>query len=285
MPTPLITPAATSSRHLPGFSTVPALPIEASDWTLPDHQGRRRIADCYQRCGYAIVHVPGITPTDQHLTQLATALHLGEMFTPPLYTASSHTAAGISQLTAATGGDHPFQDRAGQNVHCDGTLQHLGQIPTTLMLCVTPALEGGTSYLVNLIDAYAELRRADPEAADQLAHATALVRTSTFTAGTSTSGPAFARDADGSWLTRYSRTDTDTYHPTPGGADALKRGLAYLEAAARPGSAFRTDFTLRAGQALVLANDRLGHGRTAFRDNLSAPRLLLRALFTRRPLA
>ncbi|MET9776318.1 TauD/TfdA family dioxygenase [Streptomyces sp. NPDC006367] len=284
MPTPLITPAA--SRQMSGFTTVPADPIEASAWSLPDVAVRRRIAVSYQRRGYAIVHVPGTVPSAEHLGAVSAALHLGKVFTPPLYTTSSHTApSGVSRLTAASGEEHPFQGRAGQNIHCDATLQSLGQIPTTLMLCVRAAAAGGVSYLVNLVDAYAELRRVDPEAADQLAHDSALVRTSTFASGHSTAGPAFAREADGSWITRYSRTATDTYHATPRGEEALARALAFLDAAAQPGSAFRTDFTLKPGQALILANDRLGHGRTAFRDNPDTPRLLLRALFTLRPLA
>ncbi|MFJ4774048.1 TauD/TfdA family dioxygenase [Streptomyces uncialis] len=285
MPTPLITPAPIDTRQMPAFSTIPATSIEAGAWSLPDATVRRRVADGYRRRGYAIVSVPGAAPSAEDLNGLSAALRLGEVFTPPMYSASSHTAGGVSRLTAASGGDHPFQDRAGQNVHCDGTLQPLGQVRTTLMLCVRAAAAGGASYLVDLVDAYAELRRVDPEAAEQLAHDTALVRTSTFSSGHSTAGPAFARDTSGSWTTRYSRTATDAYHPTPGGEAAMERALAFLDAAARPGSAFRTDFTLKAGQALILANDRLGHGRTAFRDDPSAPRLLLRALFTLRPLA
>lgn len=285
MPIPLIAPAASDTRQLPAFSRIPAPPVQATAWDLPDENERRRITDSYQHRGYAVVHVPETAPSAQRLRELFTALHLGEVFAPPLYTASSHTSAGVSQLTAAAGGDHPFQDRAGQNVHCDGTLQNLGQIPTTLMVCVTAAAEGGSSYLVNLVDAYAELRRVDSEAADELAHDSALVRTSTFAPGHSTVGPAFARTADGSWTTRYSRTATDTYHATSGGAAAMGRALKFLDTAARLGSAFRTDFTLGSGQALILANDRLGHGRTAFRDDPNAPRLLLRALSTRRPLA
>ncbi|MFB7781422.1 TauD/TfdA family dioxygenase [Streptomyces vinaceus] len=286
MPTPLITRTATEARQMPAFSTTPAPPIEATAWNLPDTTVRQLVADSYQRRGYAIVHVPGVAPDAEDLRKLSAALHLGQAFTPPLYAESSHTtASGVSQLTAASGGDHPFQDRAGQNIHCDGTLQPLGQIRTTIMLCVSAAAHGGVSYLVNLVDAYADLRRVDPEAAEQLAHATALRRTSTFASGHSTAGPAFARETVSSWTTRYSRTATDSYHPTAGGEAAMERALAFLDAAAQAGSAFRTEFTLRAGQALVLANDRLGHGRTAFRDDPSAPRLLLRALFTLRPLA
>ncbi|WP_197372286.1 TauD/TfdA family dioxygenase, partial [Streptomyces clavuligerus] len=152
-----------------------------------------------------------------------------------------------------------------------------------VMLCAAAAAEGGHSFLVDLPAAFAVLRERDPEAAAQLVHPGALVRTSTLVQGRSRSGPAFAPDGDGGWVTRFSRTATDTYHPLSGGGAALGRALEFLDEAAAEGSRFRAGFTLAAGQALVLANDRLGHGRTAYRDDPDVPRLLLRGLFTRRP--
>jgi hypothetical protein len=272
-----------SSGQLARFSGRPLPPITVSAWSLPSAGERLTVTAQYAQAGYAVVQVPGSRATADDLTALADALDLGEPFTPPLYTASSHTSQGVSQLSAAAGGSHPFQGRTGQHVHCDGTLQHLGQIPTTVMMCVAPALEGGASFLVNLVDAFNELHRLGPEAAAQLTHAHALTRTSTFVDHQHVTGPAFAEERPGEWITRYSRTATDTYEALPGAAAALRRALAFLDQVARPGSAYRCEFTLSAGQALVLANDRLGHGRTAYRDGPATPRLLLRGLFTRRP--
>ncbi|MDQ1031462.1 hypothetical protein QF035_009044 [Streptomyces umbrinus] len=285
MPTPLIDTPAAATTCLPDFSTVPAPPVETSNWSLPDTGVRRRVAAEYCKRGYAIVHVPGSIPSHDDLAALADALGLGQPFTPPLYAGSSHTLGGVSRLTAVRDAAHPFQDTAGQNVHCDGTLQQLGEIPTTVMMCAAEAAAGGLSYLVDLVDAYAELRRLDPEAAAQLAHAEALVRTSTFIDDQFVAAPAFAEEQPGMWITRYSRTATDTYRSSPGQQAALDRALAIMDAAAMPSSSYRVSFTLRSGQALVLANDRLGHGRTAYRDDPARPRLLLRGLFTRRPLA
>ena len=285
MPTPLINTPASATAQLPQFTTQPAQPVTASSWSLPDCHTRHLITQSYTQRGYALIEVPTSAPISADLVALADALHLGEAFTPPLYAGSVHTSGGVSRLTAAHGATHPFQDRAGQNVHCDGTLQRLGQIPTTVMMCAAGAAEGGGSYLVNLVDAYAELRRLAPDAAAQLAHSTVLTRTSTFVERQSVTGPAFAEHVPGAWITRYSRTATDAYRSLPGNEEDLERALAFLDAAARPGSAFRTDFTLRRGQSLVLANDRLGHGRTSYRDDPAAPRLLLRGLFTLRPRA
>ncbi|MEV7885142.1 TauD/TfdA family dioxygenase [Streptomyces sp. NPDC002817] len=284
MPTPLIDTPVAATTELPDFSTVPHAPVEAGSWSIPNAGIRRRIAAEYRQRGYAIVHVPGSTPSHDDLAALADALGLGQPFTPLLYADSAHTLGGVSRLTAVPDAAHPFQDTAGQNVHCDGTLQLLGEIPTTVMMCAAEAADGGLSYLVNLVDAYAELRRLDAEAAAQLAHAESLVRTSTFVDGQFVAAPAFAEEQSGRWITRYSRTATDTYRSLPGQQAALDRALAIMDAAAMPGSSYRVSFTLRAGQALVLANDRLGHGRTAYRDDPARPRLLLRGLFTLRPL-
>ncbi|MFD4634815.1 TauD/TfdA family dioxygenase [Streptomyces sp. NPDC058284] len=151
-------------------------------------------------------------------------------------------------------------------------------------------LTAGTNVLavggweIFLLDAYTQLRRRDPEATHQLTHDAVLKRTSTFAADAWSSGPAFAEERPGAWTTRYSRTSTDTYHALPGAEDALARAIAFMDSAAREGSAYRTDFTLRAGQALIVSNARIGHGRTAYRDAPAVPRLL-RGLFTARPRA
>ncbi|MFB7124582.1 TauD/TfdA family dioxygenase [Kitasatospora sp. NPDC056273] len=290
MPAPAITrytPARfTAPLQLPGFTPVPAEPVVASSWGIPEPAFRQRIAEDYRARGYVVVHVPGTTPAEADLSSLADALGLGPAFSPPQYRGSIHTQGGVSRLAATADPAHPFQDRAGQNLHCDATLQHLGQVATTVMICVRPGRSGGQTQLFNAVQAFAELQAADPEAAAQLTHERALVRTSTFVDGLSTAGPAFGRDPAGNLITRYSLTATDSYHPTaPGRQEHLNRALAALADAAADTSWHRTTFTLAAGQALILANDKLCHGRGPFVDDPAAPRLLLRGLFTTRPTA
>lgn len=268
---------------LPVFASVPPQTIVAEDWSLSDLAAARAVVAQYAGAGFAIVQGPP-DPGREQLRALARALKLGKAFIPPLYRSSVHTGEdGVSAITASTASPHPFQSRGGQNLHCDGTLQCLGQIPTTVMLCVRPGASGGASVLFNAPAAFLELHANDSDAAEQLTHPGALVRASTLVAGHATTGPAFRWDGD-RLITRYSVTDTDTYHPRcANDTDALERALRFLRHAARPGSPHRCEFTLRAGQALLLANDRVCHGRTAYRDTPGGERLLLRSLFTRRP--
>lgn len=269
-------PAATFS--------LPPQAVEVDSWDLADLATVRAVVALYIDTGYAVVQCPP-DPGRPELSILARRLNLGEPFTPPLYRGSGHTGDdGVSALTAVAGTSaHPFQSRDGQNLHCDGTLQSLGQILTTVMLCVRPAASGGATILFDAATAFGELCASDPEAAKQLTHPGALMRTSTLAAGHATAGPAFAW-RESRVITRYSVTATDTYHPRqPNEEPALRRALRFLTGAARPGSPHRCEFTLRAGQCLVLANGRVCHGRTAYRDEPGSARLLLRSLFTRRP--
>lgn len=269
---------------LPRFCATPAGPIDLGSWAIGDLTIRRLVIDAYRACGYVIVQVPGDEPNGLDLAQLAAALHLGAAYTPGHYQASPHTQRGVSRLTASDDPAHPFQDRDGQNLHSDGTLQSLGQIATTVMMCVRPAHTGGDTLLFNAIDAFTALHDQDSDAAAQLLHPKALLRTSDLAGSLSTAGPAFGWDSSGAPISRYSLTSTDTYHPSePARRGDLDRALKFLEDTAVPGGGYSCRLTLQAGQALILANDKLSHGRTAYTDAPGRPRLLLRGLYTSRP--
>lgn len=277
-------PTPTLPTHHPIFTPHPPETITTTSWSLPEPAIAQLVLAAYTGAGFALVQGP-TDPGPGDLQALSAALRLGAVFTPPLYQGSTHTRPnGISHLTATDPvPGHPFAGRAAQELHCDGTLQALGQIPTTLLLCVRPAASGGSTLLFDAPAAFAALHASDPEAAAQLTHEKALLRTSTLVADRASAGPAFGW-RHGRLVTRYSLTETDSYHPLlPDDEPALRRALGYLRRAARPGSLFRCEFTLGAGQALILANDRLCHGRSAYQDQVSAPRLMLRALFTSRP--
>ncbi|MFD4791583.1 TauD/TfdA family dioxygenase, partial [Streptomyces sp. NPDC058459] len=64
---------------------------------------------------------------------------------------------------------------------------------------------------------------------------------------------------------------------------ALKRGIAYLDEAARPGSPYATRLTLTDGQAIVFDNTRISHGRTPYRDSASRRRCMYRGLYLGQP--
>jgi Taurine catabolism dioxygenase TauD, TfdA family len=196
-------------------------------------------------------------------------------------------AGGVSTLTATPNDPanpglppHPaFATRAGQRVHSDGTLQHIGEVKTSLLACRSPASYGGESILFNSTAAFAALATRDEPAAAALMGEAVLVRTANINDGDSMAGPAFALHGD-QLLSRYSVTATDTFQAAGVDPAALNRGLIFLLHHAHPGSPHYLELALSAGQGLLLANDRISHGRRPFRDG-TTPRVMLRALFTR----
>jgi hypothetical protein len=260
-------------------------PVLVGSWddipSAAGHEAATRLATA----GFALIQASQV-PGPAAARQLASQLGLGPPFTPPQYRDSPHVdGQGVTRISTEAGASHPaFGQATGQHLHSDGTLQRIGEIKTTMMLCARPAASGGTSQLFNAAGAFALLLHQDPAAAAALTAPDVLIRTSALpgSRGQFTAGPVFAV-ADGRVISRYSVTSTDRYdHDAVADPAALDRALDFLQDAAQPGSPCYTELTLAAGQGLLLANDLISHGRTAYHDDPAVPRLILRALFTRR---
>jgi hypothetical protein len=283
---PSVTSLSMLTCTVPAFPADPAPPVELGNWDHVTTTAAREVARRVTANGYALIHGAAI-PGPGAAASLAGTLGLGPAFTPPQYRDRAYVDGhGVTRITSdATTATHPaFGQASGQHLHADGTLQRIGEIKTTLMLCARPAASGGTSQLFNAAGAFAALLNLDPAAAAALTAPEVMVRTSNLPGshGHSVAGPAFAI-ADGRVISRYSVTSTDTYDPAAvASAAALDRALAFLRVAARPGSGYYDEITLAAGQGLVLANDMISHGRTPYQEAPGDPRLLYRALFTTR---
>lgn len=262
-------------------------PVRLSSYASPRPEELTVLAARFTTAGFAVFEVPDTLPQPGDVTALAGQLGLGEVFTPPLEArgVGQVGADGVSILTAVPADDtaepvHPgFGTRAGQRVHSDGTLQRIGELRTSLLMCQAPAAHGGESILFNSTAAFAALAATDEAAAVALMGERVLVRTANINGCTDfVAGPAFAL-ADGRLLSRYSVTATDAFHADGVDAAALHRGRILLLHHEHPGSPYYLELTLAAGQGLLLANDRIGHGRRPFRDD-ATPRVMLRAVFT-----
>lgn len=253
---------------------------------------RDRLLADYATRGYARFDLCGDAPdASRALVRLARGLGLGKPFVPPLYrgarSRSLYDAAGVNVVQASGGEQEPahpaFASRTPLELHTDGTLQPIGQVPTALLYCVRPAYQGGETLLFHATGAFLALAAAEPRLAGALLDERALARHATVDGSRASSlGPVFAYRG-GEVLSRYSTTPGDEWrYGEVGGLLAAHRALAEL---ARPPSRFVTTVRLAAGQGLLFANDTIAHGRTAFADRPEAPRCMLRALFLRRPRA
>ncbi|RKN44890.1 TauD/TfdA family dioxygenase [Streptomyces hoynatensis] len=253
-------------------------PLEASE-----------IVARYDRHGFAVLELASGPATPQALEALAARLGLGDPFLPPLYRKGG-TTTPVAQISAASnaGGrdeNHPsFGRRVGQRLHCDGTLQAIGYVKASVLLCEQPAAEGGETILFNASAAYAQLAAVDRAAAAALTAPGVLVRQANVNGCTDiNANPAFSVQ-DGRLVCGYSVTETDRWAVPEGVSEAdVHRGVGFLLNASLPGSRHFAQFMLGAGQAIVFDNTRISHGRTAYRDSGNHRRRLYRSLHLRHP--
>lgn len=59
--------------------------------------------------------------------------------------------------------------------------------------------------------------------------------------------------------------------------------VEYMSQLAAEGSRYHLTFPLYRGQALIMRNDKISHGRHSYTDDPASPRTLLRGMFTRAP--
>ncbi|HET9254213.1 MAG TPA: TauD/TfdA family dioxygenase [Pseudonocardiaceae bacterium] len=272
------------------FERIPHDPIPIRGASALNTQELSRIVDRYNRHGFAIIQLAAGAATQESLLTFADALGLGEPFVPPLYLRGGNTAAKVSRISATSNvgtayADHPsFGSTVGQRLHCDGTLQDIGYIKASLLLCESPAAEGGDTILFNASAAYARLAAIDLSAAAVLATQGVLIRQANFNGSTEmNAGPAFSAQG-GRLVCRYCVTETDRWAVPDGAAEAdLRRGIEFLRRASLPGSPHFRQLTLRAGQVIVFDNTRISHGRTPYRDSETHHRCLYRSLHLAHP--
>lgn len=261
-----------------------AVPI--GTWTGMSQTAAREVARRLDTAGFALIQAND-PPDGRSVPGLASAIGLGAVFNPPIYRDRPYVdALGVTTLRAEPlHADHPaFQSPGPQALHCDGTLERIGEIKTSVLLCVAPARSGGASLLFNSAGAFGRMLIQDPPAAAAMTAAEMLVRTSGLRGieGHSGVGPAFAI-AESRLISRYSVSATDVFDRSAvADPAALERAIEFLADAARSGSPFAQEITLAAGQGLIMVNDAISHGRRAYEDDPGRPRTFLRAMFKTR---
>jgi alpha-ketoglutarate-dependent taurine dioxygenase len=272
------------------FEDLPRDPVGIGDPSVISERESAQIIDRYTRHGFAVLQLSSVAITPGTLLELAESLGLGDPFVPPLYTKGGNRPRSVSRISAASNlgtsdQSHPsFGRTVGQRLHCDGTLQEIGYIKASVLLCESPAAQGGDTTLFNSSAAYAQLAATDRPAAVALATPGVLIRQANINGCSDmNAGPAFSV-RDGQLVCGYSVTETDRWAVPDGAPEAsLYRGVGFLSHAALPGSPDFVQLRLGPGQAIVFDNTRISHGRTPYRDSEDRRRCLYRSLHLRHP--
>jgi hypothetical protein len=213
---------------------------------------------------------------------------MGVPFVPDYYKsyhgATIPTDQGTNAIqTAPPAGDQlhlAFSSANAQGLHVDGTVEPLGLIKCAMLYCVHGATVGGASTIFNAVSAFATLCRVQPVLAVSLLDSSALMRKHSSPGSLCHYGPVFAvRERE--ILNRFAVDNTsyweEGFEAVPGLRDAY---TCLTEMATQ--SRYGVTFTLREGDVLIIANDKISHGRTSYVDGVPT-RKLYRGLFTVHP--
>jgi alpha-ketoglutarate-dependent taurine dioxygenase len=248
------------------------------DSSKEDHQS---VIQAYQKYGIARLQVSNQQPKKE-LKNIARLFGFNSAFVPSQYSENSeyHDEFGINEISH---GEDDMQDHKGflstdeQSVHVDGTLEPIGRIPTTFMLCSSQADAGGESRFFNSVAAFYQLIEVNRDLAEALCSKEALTRSDVDGSGKSKTGPAFGINQYG-LVTRFSLDNTSEWNVED--VEELQEALDWMKSRMTPDSEFYTEFRLKPGDLLIVANHKVSHGRSAYIDSDDCRRHLYRALFS-----
>lgn len=242
----------------------------------------------YYSFGYSIIGFESETDPILAISSVSEDLSLGEAFIPKQYAGeyNPYDAHGYNVITSPSGPEPTYLHRAfatnlSQEIHSDGTLEDIGTVKTSILYCALPAAEGGETIVFNSVAAFVDLATRDASLAYLLTYPTAL-RRNDFISGNFSIGPAFSLN-NGEIISRFSLDNTCDWEAGYQIHPRLREAVEYLQNLYKS-PRFTVRFSLQKGQLLVLANDKVSHGRTVYADlNTTNKRQMVRALFRRRP--
>lgn len=236
--------------------------------------------------GFALFEFRDQPPSESTMIQLATQLHLGKPYVPNYYESLDlYESTGLNLIESEDVSDPishaAFKTTAGQDLHVDGTLTEIGHVKTSTLLCLSQGETGGETILFNAVGAFVRLFSRDQAAGQALFIATSLTRHNLTNPGEFRQDSVF-KIIGGELVTRFSIDNTSDWEYGMKNILHLERAYEYLVSLAADDSPFFLRFTLKDGQGIILANDKLSHGRTAYTNGSCNQRKMLRGLFLKR---
>jgi hypothetical protein len=249
--------------------------------------GTTELREAWFRHGFALFRVPRGISGCNAVSAAATVLGLGSAHVPSMYrgdpAAFGYTPEGYNRITRSQNKSHRFfGTTSAQGFHTDGTLEPIGSIPVSVLWFERAAVRGGHTTLFQAVRAFENLLEEDPKLARTLTAENALTRTApSARPSQSATGPAFKNLGDG-FRTRWADDGSETWYGTGLTGKQRTRAVAALREMSQPGSPYYVELAIPSGTGLVLRNDVVAHGRTAFFDHPDGEnRSLIRGLFTR----
>ncbi|CED60458.1 Taurine catabolism dioxygenase TauD/TfdA [Moritella viscosa] len=250
------------------------------------------LSELFYRQGFVVVDGNTLEKQDK-LVELASILQLDEPYVSnynkkyfPNKTTEKNVAAIGYNLDRKDDYSHPvFEESKSLGQHVDGTFSPLGEVKTTLLLCLCKANQGGETTLFNGFGAIKYIESKDPTLSNSLKDKNALRRRSAFDGIDEECvdcvfgyDPVYEReiirlafDASADWEFGFERVVN------------LQQAVTQLKSLYDAEGEYYLCFPLGEGDIIVMDNTRITHGRTSFTCDIQNPRLMIRSIHKRLP--
>jgi len=253
----------------------------------PSPKAKAAVAEQYARFGFAVFRNSDGAIPPAEMRELGARLGLGAIYTPPYLRAQQHqsllAAKGVALIQPSESGSNlthtTFQTGREESLHVDGTVAPIGLVQTSFLYCNSSASLGGDTVLFNAVGAFVDLFKRDTNLVAPLLNPRALRRGSPDDASGECVGPVFSVKGR-KIVTSFSINATARWNTGTTGVPGLSEARDALMQCASAGSPYLLRFGLESGMGLIMANDSIAHGRTAFFDNPPRVRRMLRTLHT-----
>lgn len=253
-------------------------------------QQATKIINNYNNYGFSIFQLHRPISKDMDLINFYRSLGLYQPFVPKIYHEEPeiYEKSGLNHISrqyAEVNKDNlhrAFQTTNNQELHSDGTLEEIGQIKTSTLFCVNPAVEGGDNLIFNSVAAFFSLWKMSPDIASSMLDENALRRQDIGRTNRSSIGPTFKITND-TIISRFSMDNTCDWEYGFNNVKNLKECFDQLTRFMKLGSPYYIRVKLLKNQGLIMANNKISHGRTSYSDTPDSQRKMIRGLYTVEP--
>jgi hypothetical protein len=248
-----------------------------------NYVSRLKIQKYIKTNGFCIVRTNSITGSPvEKLRKIAGIFGLDRPYIPVAYRKSS-LESGSAYTDVCTLHNHQnrsFMSSESRGFHVDGLLEPMGFVRTSMLYCIRPAVEGGETIILNSVGLFADLMKKNPEAASTFVNSNVLCRKATVPGVKDNSmGPVIEFDRERGILNRYSDGDTEEWYPPQNKKKHFWQALNFFRQKSRFDGRRRISLKLKNNDCLIMCNSKVSHARSGYRDDVIAPRHLIRAIY------
>lgn len=241
-----------------------------------------KLVEKYNKAGFVIFELLDDPANQSTMLKISEKLKLGKPYVPNIYSTNKtiYENTGLNIIKVNNGEHRAFQTNNEQKIHSDGTVEEIGAIKTSMLLCSNPATRGGETVIFNSVAAFHNLIKNNVENQStllSLCDLKALRRVAINGNLEEYTGPAF-KILNGEIISRFSLDNTCDWEYGFRRVKNLKEAYLSFVKMITPQSPFYIEIKLDKNQGIIMANNKISHGRQKYINDSSA-REMIRGLF------